>query len=54
MDKKNYNKPLLRFVKLRSRASLLAGSGEGDPEAQGEGGGQGARRASFSTFEGEE
>ena len=46
--KKNYNKPELRFVKLRSRVSILAGS---DPS----GGGTGeARRASFSTFEGEE
>jgi hypothetical protein len=51
MDKKNYNKPLLRFVKLRSRVSLLAGS---PPEKQGEGGSVAARRASFSTFEGEE
>ena len=51
MDKKNYNKPLLRFVKLRSRVSLLAGS---PPEKQGEGGGNlGARRASFSEFDGE-
>ena len=52
MDKKNYNKPELRVVKLRSRISLLAGSP--DPEAQGEGGGNlGARRASFSEFDGE-
>ena len=51
MDKKNYNKPELRVVKLRSRISLLAGS---PPEEQGEGGGNlCARRASFSEFDGE-
>jgi hypothetical protein len=47
--KKNYNKPELRFVKLRSRVSLLAGSPDPepqDPEQQ-------ARRASFSEFDGE-
>jgi hypothetical protein len=51
--KKNYNKPELRFVKLRSRVSILAGS---VPSGGGDDGGQfsGARRASFSTFEGEE
>ena len=51
MDKKNYNKPLLRFVKLRSRVSLLAGSP--DPEPYDPDKGQTARRASFSEFDGE-
>ena len=57
MDKKNYNKPELRVVKLRSRVSLLAGSlPGGDPSDQGGSempGGGGARRASFSEFDGE-
>jgi hypothetical protein len=52
--KKNYNKPELRVVKLRSRVSLLASS---EPEGQGEQGSitdNGARRASFSVFDEED
>ena len=48
MDKKNYNKPEMRVVKLRSRVPLLAGS---PPEPYNPD--QTARRASFSEFDGE-
>ncbi len=58
MEKKAYNKPELRVVKLTSMTHLLAGS---DPmEGGGGDGGYGpsssnpSRRASLSTFDGEE
>ena len=49
MEKKVYNKPELTVVKLTSMSHLLAGS---DPMESG--GGDAARRASLSTFDGEE
>ena len=51
MDKKVYNKPELKVVEIPYRRALLEGSPEKDPSDDG---GSGARRASFSTFEGEE
>ena len=51
MDKKVYNKPELTVVEIPYRTALLVGSPEGDPSNEG---GSVARRASFSTFEGEE
>ena len=49
MEKKAYNKPELTVVKLTSMTHLLAGS----PPME-SGGGEAARSASLSTFDGEE
>ena len=49
MEKKVYNKPELTVVKLTSMTLLLENS---DPME--DGGGDAARRASLSTFDGEE
>ena len=58
MGKRIYNKPELLVVKIQSQSTLLAGSEPtGDPSDEKVGGadtGSCARRASFSTFDGEE
>ena len=63
MEKKAYNKPELTVVKLTSMTHLLADSGsesmEGDGggnagEGDGSSSSNNSRRASFSTFDGEE
>ena len=60
MEKKAYNKPELKVVKLTSRTHLLAGSesmegGGGDAgKENGSSSSNPSRRASFSTFDGEE
>ena len=59
MGKRIYNKPELLVVKIQSQSTLLAGSNDptGDPSDEKVGGadtGNSARRASFSTFDGEE
>lgn len=59
MEKKAYNKPELTVVKLTSMTHLLAGSepmeGDGGGNAgSGDSSSNNTRRASFSTFDGEE
>ena len=54
MEKKAYNKPELTVVKLTSMTHLLAVSESWENEGGGPMNSNPSRRASFSTFDGEE